>query len=281
MFFCRIVVNCKLIETMKNRLFLLLAVASLAFVGCEKEITPAPGCFTISKTKQVKFAPGNLEVMYSINPTTKVKEYTFAFANNQWDCASNAKMEPNSIFDLFGWGTGDEPDRSSDSAALYAHFVDWGQNTILESWANPTPTSGGWRTLTFEEWNYILNERPNAGKLRCLAQIDGNPGMLLLPDTWSLGEVRHTCSPNYSDTVFITTDPNNTDWKKFEEAGAVFLPAAGVRDKDRIKGYDLGRYWTSTENLFNGAFFIGFVDRTQYNDGLRQYGFSVRLAKEQ
>jgi len=263
---------------MKNRLFLLLAVASLAFVGCEKEITPSPGCFTISKTQQVKFAPGNLQVTYTID-ASGAKVYTYRFASHQWECLNEKSTAVNTPFDLFGWGTGDEPERSDNNGASYRKFVDWGNNTILDASGNAT---SGWRSLTYEEWNYVINDRPNAAKLRCAAQIDGTPGMLLLPDSWSLGEVRHAFGSNYTDTVFFTTDPTNTDWQTFEAAGAVFLPAAGVRDNGRHYGANhFGRYWTSTENLYTGAFYFGFVESGEYNTGQRQWGFAVRLAKEQ
>lgn len=264
---------------MKHKLFLFLAVASLALVGCENAFTPSPGCFTISKTQQVKFAPGNLQAVFNINPATGAKEYTYSFASKQWECLGRSKPFVGEAFDLFGWGTGDEPDRVVDSGAAYRTFVDWGNYTIRDPQGKPT---SGWRTLSYEEWNYVINERPNAAKLRCAAQIDGTPGMLLLPDTWSLGDVRHAFTNNYSDTIFLTTDPNNTDWQKFEEAGAVFLPAAGVRAGQKCYGYqNFGRYWTSTDNIMTAAFFFGFMNPTEYQTGLRQWGFAVRLAKDQ
>jgi len=263
---------------MKHRLFLLLAVASLAFAGCEKELTPSPGCFTISKTQQVKFAPGNLQVSYTLDASGN-KSYTYRFAATQWEYLGEKSTAANTPFDLFGWGTGDHPELSDNNGASYPKFVDWGNNTILDANGNPT---SGWRTLTYEEWNYVINDRPNAAKLRCAAQINGKCGMLLLPDTWSLGDVRHAFKNDYTDTVFLTTDPTNNDWQKFEEAGAVFLPAAGVRENGRVYGDNhFGRYWTSTENLYTGAFYIGFIESAEYNSGQRQWGFSVRLAKDQ
>ncbi len=263
---------------MKHRLFLLLTVASLAFVGCEKEITPSEGCFTISKTQQVKFAPGNLQVIHMLD-SDENDVFIYQFAATQWEYLAQRSTAALTTFDLFGWGTGDDPSRSVDTGSYYPSFVDWGNNPIKDATGKYT---SGWRTLTYEEWNYVINDRPNAAKLRCSAQIDGVPGMLLLPDTWSLGEVRHDFSANYSDTIFTTTDPSNTDWQKFEAAGAVFLPAAGVRVNSRIYGAgEYGRYWTSTENLFTGAFFFGFMQDNDYATGQRQWGFAVRLAKEQ
>ncbi len=264
---------------MKHKLFLFLAVTSLALVGCQKEITPSPGCFTVSKTKQVKFAPGNLQVTCTINPQTNQKEYVYNFAANQWDYLGSANTGINNPFDLFGWGTGNNPDLNDPADSAYATFSDWGNNTIIGPDGKPT---SGWRSLSYEEWNYVINERPNAARLRCAAQVNGVSGMLLLPDTWSLGEVRHAFSNSYTDTVFVLNDPNNTDWQKFEAAGAVFLPAAGVRDGNRVQGRGLfGRYWTSTPNLLGCSFYFGFMNPYEYRTPFRHLGFAVRLAKDQ
>lgn len=263
---------------MKHRIFLLLAVASMAFVGCEKEFKPADGCFTISKTQQVKFAPGNLQVMYTIDPQTGKCDYTFTFATTQWEYLGTASTDPNTPFDLFGWGTGEHPELNEVGDSAYTTFSDWGNHTIIGPDGKP---SSGWRSLTYEEWNYVINERPNAARLRCAAQIDGVPGMLLMPDNWS-GNMRYAFASGYTDTIFVSNDPTNDDWQKFEAAGAVFLPAAGVRDGNRVSGRGVyGRYWTSTPNMDNEAFYFGFMSPSENRIPFRHLGFSVRLAKEQ
>lgn len=61
----------------------------------------------------------------------------------------------------------------------YSTFVDWGTNRI----GNYAPNA--WRTLTSNEWGYLLNNRPNASSLKGVAQVNGVNGLILLPDSWT------------------------------------------------------------------------------------------------
>lgn len=62
--------------------------------------------------------------------------------------------------DLFGWGTGSNPTKSSESYGDYSTFTDWGINPIR----NGGNQANMWRTLTKEEWVYMFVKRPNAKK---------------------------------------------------------------------------------------------------------------------
>lgn len=249
---------------MKRRIFLILAVASMAFVGCQKEMIVYPGCFSISETQQVKFAPGNLQYNPALN--------TYSFAETQYSYVggNNSRISAtyNGWIDLFGWGTGSNPTLSSTDPAQYGQFDDWGQYLTN----NP-----GWRTLSFEEWNYVLTKRPNAEKLRGTATVCDIPGLLLLPDKWTLDTINNSITDGYDVNVI-----DNLKWDTLQNAGAVFLPAAGNRTGTSVQGArTYGRYWSSTASAFNCAFFIGFGSESSDNGTARCYGRSVRLAKVQ
>jgi hypothetical protein len=80
---------------------------------------------------------------------------------------------------MFGWGTGDNPTNYSEYDGDYQTFVDWGTNKI----GCDTPNT--WRTLTYDEWYYILFVRENADGLCGIACVDGVNGLILLPDDWT------------------------------------------------------------------------------------------------
>lgn len=183
------------------------------------------GKFTVdAKGRKVQFSEGNL--MY--HPRTK--RLTFALnqydyiGNDRWGTKSdgnneNVSSDYDGWIDLFAWGTGNDLTKKTGEAAVdYCAFVDWGNNAILGGGNTPSQ----WRTLTKNEMNYILNERPDAHLLCGKAVINGRIyGFVLLPDNWS-DPVEFRFDP-FGENLFSWSD-----WSKMEERGAVFIPDAGV-----------------------------------------------------
>lgn len=89
----------------------------------------------------------------------------------------------------------------------------------------------------------------------------------------------------YSDDSSHWLDNTYTiyDWKKMENAGAVFLPAAGYRIAYNVYNVQFeGDYWYST--AYNGDFAYNLC---LYSYGInpqdnvrRYYGYSVRLVQD-
>ena len=75
---------------------------------------------------------------------------------------------------MFGWGTGNNPTNKSSNYDDYPTFVDWGVNKI----GSDAPNT--WRSLTKEEWAYIILGRYNAEELKGVAQVNGVNGLILL-----------------------------------------------------------------------------------------------------
>ena len=246
---------------MKKILFCAICVMALVFAGCGHEEPSGGkepssnvsniGCFSVSESKQVTFSPGNLQYHPANNQ--------WRFAEHQWDYVggsnegtiyengikSNNELISstyNGWLDLFGWGTGNAPTKSSTNDSDYQTFVDWGTNQI----GSDAPNT--WRTLTYDEWNYLRNGRPNASSLRGVAQVNGVNGLVFLPDNWtcpvgvtfksgfhSSGGVDY-----YAAYQTFTSD----QWSKLEAAGAIFLPAAGYRDYSSLSAAgSCGLYW--------------------------------------
>ena len=254
------------------------AINSIGIVyGNEISFTTLDG-FSINSNKKVIFSSGNLQY----HP----KNDSWRFANSQLEYIgeANSKMTTtyNGWIDLFSWGTGDIPLclYIPDCRGNYT-FIDWGTNIIGNYAANT------WRTLTYNEWYYILNTRTNASSLFGIAQVDGVNGLILLPDNWK-------CPNNiifqsgfhilngesyYADYQKFST----VEWNTIESTGAVFLPAAGRRgfgiklDDINVSGVQRnGRYWSSSyyEYLAFGSDNV-LLYEWDPNDGA-----SVRLVRE-
>ena len=182
--------------------------------------------FSISSTKQVYFSPGNLQY----HP----KNDKWRFAEHQWDYVGEDNIyiskTYNGWIDLFGWGTGNNPTNTSYNLSDYPTFIDWGLNKI----GNDAPNT--WRTLSNDEWWYLLLSRKNATSLFCTAKVEGKRGLVLLPDNWicpndiafDAGDCQYI---EQTDVYYHKYEPELTynQWAKLESTGAVFLPCAGLR----------------------------------------------------
>ncbi|MBO6025796.1 MAG: hypothetical protein J6P73_00945, partial [Bacteroidales bacterium] len=255
------------------------------------------GVFSVGESSLVSFSHGNLQYKASTN--------TWRFAINQYDYVGwkneNISSNNDGWIDLFGWGTSGynhggvcyQPWGTSleysdyfaygmEASNLYDQTgqADWGCNVI----SNGGNTGNyGWRTMTDEEWQYVLNTRVTASGIRfAKATVNGVKGVVLLPDDWS-ASIYGLNNTNESGASFLSNVITLTDWiGSLEVNGAVFLSAAGYREQGaKISGVGAqGWYWSSTyhSNAFCMClcFYDNYLSNTNYD---RNDGLSVRLVK--
>lgn len=262
---------------------------SLTLIACSsvkvaKENGKLPGKFSVSATKKVQFAMGNLQYQAS---TKK-----WRFAENQYDVIGEDNKNISSSYsgwiDLFGWGTSgyrkkypymtstDISDYGDGTNDIVGTDYDWGVYNAISNGGNK---AGMWRTLTCGEWYYLFDTRTNAKNLRGQATVNGQTGYILLPDGWSTPSgMTFTAAP----ADFTTNSYSASEWSRMEAAGALFLPCAGSRNGagvDFVGSY--GYYWSSTADNYDGADDFNFGSAIAYvNYDYRDYGDSVRLATE-
>ncbi len=266
---------------MKTKLFFCALFATLLLTGCDsKEEGTISGVFSVSATQQVKFSSGNLQYTKS----TK----TFQFAEHQWTVLGNkdADFDEKDTFDLFAWGSGDNPSPERLESEEGAKFTDWGTNPIA---------NGGefkWRTLTNEEWNYVFMERPNALNLLSYGQVESVKGLILLPDAWEQpSDVQFVSLVDTAKITSSTIDVKNrsdeTDltslnvydaatWQKMEDAGAVFLPFTSWKYSDNGEPVE-GEYWSTTDSGLSFDYIYIWPDRGSSIDANLM---AVRLVKD-
>ena len=183
------------------------------------------GVFSVSPTQQVRFSKGNLQYNAVADQ--------WRFAERQYDIIGFDNVEFGKQYagwiDLFAFGTsgyrGKTPYFFSAQNASYGNgnrnidrtSYDWGVYNAISNGGNRV---GQWRTLSVNEWAYMLMRRPNAEKLMSLASINGHQGMLLLPDDWLETGGDTLCE----GVVYLFS---TKQWGVMERAGAVFLPCAG------------------------------------------------------
>lgn len=227
------------------------------------------GKFSVSADQQVQFSKGNLQYVG-----------TWQFAQNQWEYFGNNQSDNHR--DLFSWGTGTNPNSTSTDDLSYRNFSEWGANAI---------TNGGnqanlWRTLTNNEWGYLLNSRANASSLFGLGSVNGVNGLIILPDNWinplGIPFVAGAQQSNSSGDNFTHNTFTVEQWSVMEAAGAVFLPSAGWRNGTNAQSVgEVGYYWSATQYVLTNSYRLyfdafSFVPQTDSN---KSCGYSVRLVR--
>ena len=248
-----------------------------------------PASFTVSSEgKQVYFSRGNLQYTKS----TK----TWSFAENQYDMLGEANVTDDALadkIDLFGWSgsTGSAKWGISTSASYSDYsgdFVDWGTNTI------GTAAPNTYRTLTKDEWYYLLNTRADASDLVGVARIklndDGSQyvnGLILLPDNWTCPEgvaFKSGFASTNSDQAYADYQTFTlADWQELESAGAVFLSASGRRNGSEMRYVQgSGYYWSATayDSYYAYRLYFGSDGARADSNTFRFYGQVVRLVCE-
>lgn len=285
-----------------------------------------PGLFSISADKQVSFSKGNLQ--YTTVGSHAVAgggtaQGTWRFAENQWDTIGALNANVSSTYtgwiDLFCWGTSGYHDNndpynvhyypySTSTDSLFPDYnifgygpstnmpdpnlvgtsanYDWGVYNAISNGGNKP---GLWRTLSHEEWSYLLISRSGAEQKWGIGSVDGIVGLILLPDEWTMPEgLSFTAGfQSQSSNVF-----DKQQWSQFDTAGAVFLPAAGWRTDNEFGGmgecidYQTSSYLTVYEDVHAyGAYTMEFEFENSHwsmlDGGYYRYGaFAVRLVKD-
>ena len=237
------------------------------------------GLFRVSKNRLVHFSKGNLR--YTVATST------WDFYPNQYDYAQDYESD---VISLHTWGYSASNSIIPDGTTINTERSS-GNLSSAEDWGSLIEGGNVWRTLTIDEWIYLLNTRlastvgavNNARFIKCVVNIDNDPvnGLLLFPDVFTL------------PTGISITDSyiNSNAWSDYLQsfsasetqalfdAGCVFLPAAGSRSGSSVTSGNTGAYWSSTAQNDYLAYFMPFSEApfTASSSNGRDMGQSVRL----
>lgn len=256
--------------------------------------------FSVSNTKQVYFSKGNL---YAYKGSSDWKWY---FQPHQWmyvgdDAGNKLITGPMTIsqnyknVDLFCWNgassandcyginsSTDNADYGNVSGEALKH--DWGHNAI-GGYAADT-----WRTLTTDEWDYLLKDRTvtnslSAGARYTMAVINSTyRGMILFPDTYVHPSGTSFVGGNYNGSSGDVSTVSHEGWALMEKAGCVFLPAAYERNGTTIGTATVyGSYWVNSSAATTTArklCIYSYSNAAGVYSGNRYIGCSVRLVRD-
>lgn len=226
-----------------------------------------PGKFSVADSKQVYFSQGNLWA-----DATDPENPVFKFENNQYDFWRTWSA---SHVSHFFWSTfakeAIKEESDFDGSVDDILFT----NLTAES-ANPDFTvdgqTGKYRTLSENEWNYLLNRRNvngGSGKDKSYSlniTYNGSKGHVLYPDDFN-GPIL-SADTQYTGENF----PIN----------CVFLPAAGFRICTNFNSFgEIGGYYSSSFAGDGYSISTVFTSKEVAIDGIPYlYNISIRLVTD-
>ena len=283
------------IKILSRSWFLILAIVCLSSCGGDDKVDADVNNnfiakdFTVGQGRRVVFSQGNLQYQASTKSWRfAAQQYSVIGQDNR-----NISSTNSGWIDLFGWATSgynnSNPYQTSINYSIYGQPIsglslvgayanyDWGVYNAIE---NGGITSGLWRTLTQEEWNYLFHTRSMADQKYGRANVSQIPGMVLLPDAWVLPA---GCSFSPMASNFSANSYSQAQWKAMEANGAVFLPAAGFRLISSPRDINVsGNYWSvSSVDKFSATslYFANDTLNAMREDNNRYNGYSVRVVK--
>ena len=281
------------------------------------------GLFSVSPTQKVYISKGNLQYQASsdtwrfaekqwdyVGGTTYSGEVQYGTVSENGVPCDNFLISPtyDGWIDLFGWGTsgnnhGAIAYQPWSTSTVYDDYDAYGQNTDFlynlydqtgqADWGynaieNGGNTMGLWRTLSYEELNYLFFMRNTLSNIRYVfAQVNGKNGVIVLPDDWRTSYYAlNTSNGSYTSNII-----SDSQWNSIEQHGAVFLPSPGGRNGVLVGDVGtVGFYWSSTFSNSSGQFNSGHAHSLAFGpkinglstgfENFRYSGLSVRLVQD-
>lgn len=217
--------------------------ATFAFKKLPENVLP--GVYTIGIGKQVYFTNGNL--FWDGD--------AFEFEANQYDFPTS--WDASHVGHFF-WSKdarvacADNYDTANETYGVTLKVTD----LLFTNAFAVAGTNSLYRSLSTDEWKYLLNDRENASQKFGWATVCGKNGLIILPDSFSDPKTNSTSGGPAFLPGSVNEYTDGDAWNAMEAAGALFLPEAGRRHGDRIFP-NFGEYLTSTcsstnsENSYN------------------------------
>ena len=184
----------------------------------------------------------------------------------------------------------------------YVQFKEMNESKLVQWFSVPkTEDAYGWRVLTSDEWTYLLvngggEGRENGNDLNALGCVNGQNGLVILPDGWVQPEgVRPFVTVSQAGFAYENNVYTSEQWAIMAASGAAFLPAEGYgydkpedtkpNDPDEIEDVQIhGSYWATDAHSAENAHCIRFngppsPDIHDLNNQDKYAYYSVRLAR--
>ena len=184
----------------------------------------------------------------------------------------------------------------------YVQFKEMNESKLMQWFSLPPEDTYGWRVLTSDEWSYLLVNgggvgRENGNDLNALGRVNGQNGLVILPDGWVQPEGVPPFVTVEHGIGYELNSYTSEEWAIMAASGAAFLPAEGyghnsptketIKDNpDVIEDVQIhGAYWAADPHGADNAHCMrindesGASDIHDLNNQSKYAYYSVRLAR--
>ena len=186
----------------------------------------------------------------------------------------------------------------------YVQFKEANESKLMQWSSLPTTEDAyGWRVLTSNEWSYLLVNgggvgRENGDDLNALGRVNGQNGLVILPDGWVQPEGVPPFVPVSKGFAYGNNVYTSEQWAIMASSGAAFLPCAGYGYNKPVPSTEIkpnpdetedvsdhGAYWAADAHSAENAHCMRFNDQSgssdihDLNNQDKYTYYSVRLAR--
>lgn len=165
----------------------------------------------------------------------------------------------------------------------YVQFKETNESKLMQWFSLPAEDDYGWRVLTSAEWSYLLvnaagEGRENANNLNALGRVNGQNGLVILPDGWVRPD-GVSFVPVSQGIGYELNSYTPEKWAIMASSGAVFLPCEGygynvpvpsteIKDNpdETENDSDHGAYWAADQHSATNAHCMRFNDQSGASD---------------
>lgn len=253
--------------------------------------------FSVSPTQKVYFSRANLKCNVA-NPNQLVwgfheHQYDECFGVKTYTSSGSPADQTGSSSSGVQYGSYEEMDRFSwgFQYPTVTGEDDWVNGTRNLSWYDGTDwgcalTGEGndhWRTLTYEEWDYLLNNASRGknrflkGRFEVSITRDGvtyntyMSGMFIAPDNYN-----SKIGPWNNTSIYGHTAMTAARINKLFNDGCVFLPAVGYRNDSYYYDYNC---YTSTSDFIQGCYWTATGLTQQPNSASTPQAHAMKFDK--
>ncbi len=200
-------------------------------------------------------------------------------------------IQSNGVAQVNHYGYGPSIGMTDEGLYGTSRYYDWGVYNAISNGGNQAET---WRTLTEDEWRYVMFNRPGVTigtQSNCRfapVKVNDVKGVIVFSEGFSWPSVSNI------PTVFNTNDANwnninysVSDWATLENAGCLFLPLSLWRyQNDLWHTNQFSFYWSTSRSFQYGYEAYSAGELALYDNGVdfgwdcKGKGNCVRLVKE-
>lgn len=185
-----------------------------AFVGAKAIKADPSYYFSVGQGHTVAFSKGLLQCR-----RLGEANYEWRLSDSQFEQAPYDPMSGN-WFDKFMFKMWGGPGACNDPLQETLYY--WGGS---ENYAGELDGHSNWRTLTRDQWEYLLGHSPEREGMWCISLIHDKPCLAIFPDNYHGHPYTPGAHRNDQNIIWFNANLTNFEWDDMMNDGVIIMPA--------------------------------------------------------